>query len=53
MNSQNWNAEEYNVNAAFVAQLGNSVVPKLSIKFIIFIGGLAREDFKFFLFFSY
>ena len=26
MNSQNWNAEEYNANAAFVAQLGNSVL---------------------------
>ena len=30
MNSQNWNAEEYNTNAAFVAQLGNSVLEILS-----------------------
>ncbi len=30
MNSQNWNAEEYNANAAFVAQLGNSVLEILA-----------------------
>ena len=32
MNSQNWNAEEYNTNASFVAQLGNSVLEILAPK---------------------
>ena len=32
MNSQNWNAEEYNTNAAFVAQLGNSILEILEPK---------------------
>ncbi|MGK7894916.1 MAG: hypothetical protein AB4372_15180 [Xenococcus sp. (in: cyanobacteria)] len=32
MNSQNWNAEEYNANAPFVAKLGNSVLEILAPK---------------------
>ena len=32
MNSQNWNAQEYNTNAAFVAQLGNFVLEILAPK---------------------
>ncbi len=32
MNSQNWNAEEYSANAAFVAQLGNSILGILAPK---------------------
>ena len=32
MNLQQWNAEEYNTNAAYVAQLGNTILEILTPK---------------------